>query len=117
LETIAEQFSLPLKNLKTTLMSLPTDGLDEFGRHFSNTPLQPPYYAVRVTGALFHTQGGLEVTGAGRVLHQSGECFPNLFAGGGAACGVSGDSDIGYLSGNGLLSAVVLGYNAGAFTL
>jgi fumarate reductase flavoprotein subunit len=39
--------------------------------------------------------------------------FPNLFAGGGAACGVSGSGDSGYLSGNGLLSAVVLGYAAG----
>jgi fumarate reductase flavoprotein subunit len=32
---------------------------------------------------------------------------------GGAACGVSGSGDDGYLSGNGLLSAVVLGRLAG----
>ena len=67
-----------------------------------------------MTGALFHTQGGLEVDPTGRVVHKSGKLFANLFAGGGAACGVSGDSDSGYLSGNGLLSAVVLGFNAGS---
>ena len=49
----------------------------------------------------------------GQVGHAKGDWFPNLFAGGGAACGVSGRGDSGYLSGNGLLSAVVLGYRAG----
>jgi len=37
----------------------------------------------------------------------------NLFAGGGAACGVSGPDVSGYLSGNGLLTAVMLGRIAG----
>jgi fumarate reductase flavoprotein subunit len=39
--------------------------------------------------------------------------LPNLFAAGGAARGVSGPDASGYLSGNGLLSAVVLGRLAG----
>jgi fumarate reductase flavoprotein subunit len=73
---------------------------------------------VRVTGALFHTQGGLVVStapeDAARVIHGDGRPFPNLDAGGGAACGVSGAGDAGYLSGNGLLAAVVLGRLAGA---
>jgi fumarate reductase flavoprotein subunit len=35
---------------------------------------------------------------------------PNLFAGGGAAAGISGRSGaLGYASGNGLLSAIALG--------
>jgi fumarate reductase flavoprotein subunit len=38
----------------------------------------------------------------------------NLFAAGGAACGVSGPRAAGYLSGNGLLTAVTLGRIAGA---
>jgi fumarate reductase flavoprotein subunit len=37
----------------------------------------------------------------------------NLYAGGGAACGVSGPFVDGYLSGNGLLTAVTLGRLAG----
>jgi fumarate reductase flavoprotein subunit len=48
-----------------------------------------------------------------RVLDRAGRPLPNLFAGGGAACGLSGDHVWGYLSGNGLLSAVVLGRIAG----
>ena len=89
-------------------------GDDHFGRNFKEKPaLKPPYYAVKVTGALFHTQGGIVVDENARALQADGHPFPNLFAGGGAACGVSGDSDRGYLSGNGLLTAVVLGRLAG----
>lgn len=90
-------------------------GQDEFGRSFSGRPaLAPPYYAIKVTGALFHTQGGLVVDERARVLDRAGRPLPNLFAGGGAACGLSGNHVWGYLSGNGLLSAVVLGRIAGA---
>ena len=83
---------------------------DPFGRDFTAKPkLAPPYYGVKVTGALFHTQGGLVVDEAARVLP-----LPNVFAGGGAARGLSGAHVWGYLSGNGLLSAVGLGRIAGA---
>ncbi len=75
--------------------------------------LEPPFFAVKVTGALFHTQGGLVVDPTARVLRVDGTPLPNLFAGGGAACGVSGPDVDGYLSGNGLLSAVTLGRIAG----
>jgi len=87
---------------------------DPFGRDFTTEPLlAPPYYAVRVTGALFHTQGGLKVDGHARVLRDDGGRLPNLLAAGGAACGVSGPDVSGYLSGNGLLTAVALGRIAG----
>lgn len=89
-------------------------GTDRFGRDFANSPaLQPPFHAVRVTGALFHTQGGLAIDASGGVLDAAGQVFDNLFAAGGAACGVSGRQASGYLSGNGLLSAVALGAIAG----
>ena len=90
------------------------DGQDRFGRRF--TPSQtcaPPFHAVKVTGALFHTQGGLAIDGVGRVKRKDGKLFPNLFAAGGAASGVSGSTAAGYLSGNGLLTATVLGRLAG----
>ena len=87
---------------------------DPLGRDFTKAePLEPPYYAVRVTGALFHTQGGLVVDGNARVVRADGTLLPNLFAGGGAARGLSGPSRWGYLSGNGLLTAVTLGRLAG----
>lgn len=81
------------------------------GRSFKRA-LAAPFYAVKVTGALFHTQGGLDIDTNCRVLHQDGSPFPNLLAAGGAARGVSGNAVWGYLSGNGLLSAVAGGYIA-----
>ena len=82
-------------------------------RTLATTRLKPPYQAIRVTGALFHTQGGLVIDEKAHVMDKKGRPIPNLFAGGGAACGLSGDHVWGYLSGNGLLSAVVLGRIAG----
>ena len=76
-------------------------------------PGAPPFHAVKVTGALFHTQGGLAIDGVGRVKRKDGKLFPNLFAAAGAASGVSGSTAAGYLSGNGLLTATVLGRLAG----
>lgn len=75
----------------------------------ASTNLVPPYAAVRVTGALFHTQGGLDVDARCRVRRADGTAMPNLWAAGGAARGVSGDAVWGYLSGNGLLSAIAGG--------
>jgi fumarate reductase flavoprotein subunit len=87
---------------------------DRFGRKFLKAQgCGPPYHAVKVTGALFHTQGGLAVDSSGRVKRRNGTRFPNLFAAGGAAAGVSGSTAAGYLSGNGLLTATTLGYLAG----
>ncbi len=91
------------------------DGTDGFGRNFAGVrQLEAPLCAVRVTGALFHTQGGLVVDPAARVLRADGSVIPHLFAVGGAACGVSGPDPDGYLSGNGLLTAVGLGRIAGS---
>jgi fumarate reductase flavoprotein subunit len=91
---------------------------DRHGRRFESSQLLvPPYRAARVTGALFHTQGGLAVDAACRVLARAAggrlRPLPNLFAAGGAARGVSGNHPSGYLSGNGLLSALAGGALAG----
>jgi fumarate reductase flavoprotein subunit len=99
--------------LQKTLDGVSPEASDPFGRSFKR-PLQAPYYAVKVTGALFHTQGGLDVDARCRVLREDGSAFPNLLAAGGAARGVSGNEVWGYLSGNGLLSAVGGGWVAGA---
>jgi fumarate reductase flavoprotein subunit len=86
------------------------DGQDRYGRNFAaEQACTPPFHAVKVTGALFHTQGGLAIDSKGRVRRKDGKSFPNLFAAGGAAVGVSGSTAAGYLSGNGLLTATVLG--------
>jgi len=89
-------------------------GADRFGRAFGAAhAFVGPWHAVKVTGALFHTQGGLAVDALARVKRRDGGVFPNLFAAGGAAAGVSGDTASGYLSGNGLLAATALGQIAG----
>ena len=116
LEGLSNKLGLPLRNLSRTFASLETSKPDRFGRDFKGVNLKAPYYGVRVTGALFHTQGGLRVNNKSQVLRKDESPFGNLFAGGGAACGVSGKSDSGYLSGNGLLCAVALGRIAGMAT-
>ncbi|MGM0743407.1 MAG: FAD-dependent oxidoreductase [Pseudomonadota bacterium] len=76
--------------------------------------LHAPYRATRVTPALFHTQGGLAVNARAQVLARDGQIIPGLYAGGGAAAGISGlTGGDGYVSGNGLLSALGLGLLAG----
>ena len=84
---------------------------DRFGRRdFGLGPLAAPFYIGRVVPGLFHTQGGLLVDGDGRVLRPDGTTVANLFAGGGAAAGISGRAGaLGYASGNGLLTAIALG--------
>ena len=88
---------------------------DAFGRRdFALAPLTGTLYICRVVPGLFHTQGGLMVDIDGRVLRPGGKPIANLFAGGGAAAGLSGRTGAGgYASGNGLLSAVGLGRLAG----
>ncbi|MEJ8813321.1 FAD-dependent oxidoreductase [Variovorax ureilyticus] len=97
--------------LARTLSALREKQPQSDGRVFSRG-LEAPYFAVKVTGALFHTQGGLDTDDDMRVLNADGKPFANLLAAGGAAGGVSGDAVWGYLSGNGLLSAVAGGYIA-----
>ncbi len=87
-------------------------GADGFGRTAWEGPLVAPYRAVQVTGALFHTQGGLRVDRDARVL-ANGMPLEGLYAAGGAAVGISGHGASGYLAGNGLLAALGLGFVAG----
>ncbi len=102
--------------VSATLAEVKTSGTDRFGRTFKRA-LQPPYFAVKVTGALFHTQGGLDIDAQCRVVKNDGSVFPNLLAAGGAARGVSGNAVWGYLSGNGLLSAIGGGWVAAGSAL
>ena len=118
LEELASVTGLPLEALRAEFEAIDASAAsgepDRFGRHFDRDQLlKAPYLAVKVNGALFHTQGGLVVDHDARVLREDGTPLPNMTAGGGAARGVSGDSNYGYLSGNGLLSATTFGRLAG----
>ncbi len=118
IEGLAARFGIPPEPLARTLaetheMAAGTRA-DPFGRDFTRKPpLAAPFYGVQVTGALFHTQGGLEIDTEARVLRRDGSALPNLLAGGGAARGLSGPERDGYFSGGGLLTAVTLGRIAG----
>ncbi|MCS6987567.1 MAG: FAD-dependent oxidoreductase [Sphingomonadaceae bacterium] len=114
---LARRLDLPQGPLAATLAEVETLARSgrpcRFGRRFTHPPLAPPYHAARVTGALFHTQGGLVVDTQARVRHVSGQPFANLFAAGGTARGLSGPGAAGYIAGNGLLAATGLGRIAG----
>ncbi len=87
---------------------------DAVGRVWgADRPPSGALLAFKVGGALYHTQGGLQVDGAARVLRSDGSALPNLYAGGGAARSVSGPSCWGYLPAMGLCTAVTLGWLAG----
>lgn len=86
---------------------------DGVGRTDGRAVLKPPFYGATVTGSLFHTQGGLVVDKHGRVRKSAGGVVENLYAGGGAAVGISGHGAGSYLSGNGLTTALGLGRLAG----
>ena len=88
---------------------------DSLGRDFTTSPplAGPPWYAIRVCGALFHTQGGLVIDGDAQVQRNDGTALPNLFAGGGTARSVSGPGDWGYIPAAGLFTAVTQGRLAG----
>ncbi|MGH9083790.1 MAG: FAD-dependent oxidoreductase [Acidimicrobiales bacterium] len=113
---LAGSFRIDARGLARTLddsRDLAASGrTDGFGRSHWEAPLEPPYAGVRVTGALFHTQGGLRVDGHARVLDHDGTPIEGLYAAGGAAMGISGHGASGYLAGNGLLPALGLSFLA-----
>lgn len=87
---------------------------DGFGRRWAlDQVARGPLRALRVTGALYHTQGGVVTDAAMRVTGADGTPIRGLFAAGGTARGVSGPSYWGYLPGMGLGSAFAGGWIAG----
>lgn len=88
---------------------------DAFGRaDFGPASLSAPYFVCKSHPAIFHTQGGVTVDRHARVRRAGGALIDGLYAGGGVAAGISGQSGAdGYASGNGLSTAVGLGYAAG----
>ena len=108
---LAQLIGCSLGTLQATLSAIRPMTDKATGRSFKRA-LQAPFHAIKVTGALFHTQGGLDIDAQARVLREDGTPLPNLLAAGGAARGVSGQAVWGYLSGNGLLSAIAGGHIA-----
>ncbi|NJC12971.1 fumarate reductase flavoprotein subunit [Micromonospora profundi] len=117
LEDLAAAHSLPVETVRRTVAAYNegTRGTaaDAFGREPSGTPLEAPWYGSVVTGGIAHTQGGLRIDPAARVLTPAGQPIAGLFAAGGTAAGMSGLGVAGYTSGNGLSHAFTTGLIAG----
>jgi fumarate reductase flavoprotein subunit len=114
LRQVAEQLGVDAAGLEQTVLAYNTcEGKpDGFGRNVASS-LAPPFYGIKVTVALYHTQGGIRVNPDAQVLRKDGSVIPNLYAGGGVAAGVSGDGMDGYLPGNGQLASLGFGFVAG----
>lgn len=114
-EHLAGSLAIDAEGLKRTIQeyndSASSGAKDAFGRALPQ-PFHGPFYGIKVTVALYHTQGGLKVTPDGQVLRADGSIIANLYAGGGVAAGVSGKGLEGYLPGNGLLASLGLGMRA-----
>ena len=116
IEGLAGLLNIDALNLERTISEYNlarSSGGDKFGRTEFGDSLGAPLFGVQVTAALFHTQGGLKIDSRARVLRRDGDIVPNLYAGGGTAVGISGSGPAGYLSGNGLLTALGWGKIAG----
>lgn len=77
LEDLAKQLELNAEGLHAT-----ADGMAN---------REPPWHAIRVTGARWRTLGGLAVDATARVLDAEAAPIPNLYATGGAAVALAGD--------------------------
>lgn len=114
--SLAKTFGIDLGELNKTFeevgQCVASQLTDKFGRSHWPHQVTPPFAAAKVTGALFHTQGGLRVDEHARVLSHDGDPIPGLYASGGAAMGISGHGASGYLAGNGLLPALGLSFLA-----
>lgn len=118
LDELAEKTGIGKAGLEQTFASIQksidTGKPAALGRTFNSTrALKPPYFALRVFGAIVHTQGGLCIDRQARVRKQGGGVFDNLYAGGGAVRSVSGPGEWGYIPAIGLCTAVTFGRVAG----
>ena len=88
-------------------------GEDEFNRTKLPASFEAPFYAIKITGDLRHTQGGLVTDIATHVMKEDGSLIHGLYAAGGVMEGFSSTGGPGYMSGNGLLQAFIFGKIAG----
>jgi fumarate reductase flavoprotein subunit len=114
---LATLFELPADVFLATVETANRAANGEIGDPLKRTafarPLSPPFWGVRITGALAHTQGGLLVNPKAQVIRPDGREVAGLLAAGGCVTGISGHGAAGYSSGNGLAQAFALGMIAG----
>ena len=116
LDALAEKTALPAASLSQTIAQY-NEGVakkqDPFGKapaELTHTLSKPPFWAVRVEMQIHETLGGLRVNTDGAVLDHSGTPVPGLWAAGAIVGGLHGKCRLG---GNGIASAIALGFIAG----
>lgn len=90
-------------------------GEDSFNRSKLPDNFEGPYYAMKLTGEIRHTQGGMSTDVAGHVLRADKTLIPGLYAAGGCTEGYSCRAGSVYSSGNGLIQALLYGMIAGKY--
>ena len=119
LEGLAEQMGVPADALKAAVedFNLYCEGgaksgeKDSFGRSLFQTPIDNgPFYAAPRVPTVHHTMGGVKIDNDCRVLNESGEAIPGLYAAGEITGGIHGANRLG---GNALTDTVVFGRIAG----
>lgn len=88
-------------------------GEDGFNRSKLPANFDGPYYAMKITGELRHTQGGMPTDIEGHVVRPDETPIPGLYAAGGCTEGFSCRAGSVYSSGNGLIQALLFGMIAG----
>lgn len=114
LEEIAEQIGADPATLQATVdeFNAAVEGAeDEYGRSLFSTTLENgPWVATPRQACIHHTMGGITIDTETRVLDESGEPIPGLYAGGEVVGGVHGANRLG---GNAVVDTVVFGKLAG----
>ena len=115
-EALAEATGLDAVKLQAEIEKYQA-GIEKGEDYMNRTKLpdsfEAPYYAVYMTADLRHTQGGLVTDVAAHVLTEDNEPIQGLYAAGGVTEGFSTHAGADYMSGNGLLQALVFGKIAG----
>lgn len=115
LEDLAEAIGVDVEALTATIEAYgamvdageDTDfGRDNMQQNFSDGP----FHAFPVTPSIHHTMGGVRIDTEARVLNESGEAIPGLYAAGEVVGGVHGSNRLG---GNALTDIIVFGRIAG----
>lgn len=116
IEELAEKTGLDGGKL-TAVVDAYREGIEKGEDVMNRTKLpgsfEAPYYAIYMTADLRHTQGGLVTDVAAHVLTEDNEVIQGLYAAGGVTEGFSTHAGADYMSGNGLLQALVFGKIAG----
>ena len=113
LEALSKQFEIDAEALTLTVDTFNGNvelGGDPFGRERFGGPLEPPFHAIRVTGARWRTFGGLAVDRTAHVLDAAGRPIPGLYAVGRTAASLAARY---YVSGISLGDGSFFGRRAG----